>query len=63
MHKCVDCNLCLDVVYLPDNRRFLRCWLCGRWYYTVGPTGLIPCLDPIQNNVLQLPLDMIGELS
>jgi hypothetical protein len=29
--KCPDCNLCLDVVFLIP-RRFLHCFLCGKYY-------------------------------
>ena len=31
MNKCIDCNLCLDVIWV-EPRRFFRCWLCEKLY-------------------------------
>lgn len=31
MAKCLDCKLCLDVIWI-NNKVYLQCWLCKTYY-------------------------------
>lgn len=45
--KCLDCNLCMDLIYLhPTLKQYWRCWLCGRWYVQDAEGKLIEVADP-----------------
>ena len=40
--KCLDCNLCLDVIWI-EPRRFYHCFLCGQYYDIIN--GVITKID------------------
>lgn len=45
--KCLDCLLCMDLIYLePTLAQYWHCWLCGRWYVQDAEGNLTEVQDP-----------------
>lgn len=45
--KCLDCNLCMDMIYTQDLKQYWRCWLCERWYIQDAEGNLSEVSNPL----------------